>query len=102
MGEFWSHAEDQRSSRSRSLASLLLCAYGRRWRHWWRGLCASDQHGAYPARDPVTPGDIAATIYWRFGIDHQTIIYDHLTARIAWPLANRSNSYLPDQTRQCS
>ena len=39
---------------------------------------ASDQHGAYPARDPVTPGDIAATIYWRFGIDHQTIIHDHL------------------------
>lgn len=39
---------------------------------------ASDQHGAYPARDPVTPGDIAATIYWRFGIDHQMIIHDHL------------------------
>ncbi len=40
---------------------------------------ASDQHGAYPARDPLTPGDIAATIYWRFGINHQTIIHDHLS-----------------------
>ncbi len=38
---------------------------------------ASDQHGAYPSRDPVTPGDLAATIYWRFGIDHTTHIYDH-------------------------
>ena len=33
---------------------------------------ASDQIGAYPATDPVTPGDIAATIFWRFGIDPAT------------------------------
>src|SRR5262245_2842078 len=26
---------------------------------------ASDRIGAYPARDPVTPADLAATIYWR-------------------------------------
>jgi Protein of unknown function (DUF1501) len=30
---------------------------------------ASDKIAAYPAKDPVTPGDIAATIFWRFGID---------------------------------
>ncbi|HEX4609870.1 MAG TPA: DUF1501 domain-containing protein, partial [Urbifossiella sp.] len=30
---------------------------------------ASDRIGAYPAADPVTPGDLAATIYWRFGLD---------------------------------
>ncbi|MFO1063347.1 MAG: DUF1501 domain-containing protein [Pirellulales bacterium] len=39
---------------------------------------ASDAHGAYPARDPVTPGDIAATIYWRFGINHAMEVRDSL------------------------
>ena len=37
---------------------------------------ASDRIGAYPAIDPVTPGDLAATIYWRFGIDPATEIHD--------------------------
>ncbi|WP_231749363.1 DUF1501 domain-containing protein [Tautonia plasticadhaerens] len=31
-------------------------------------LGASDRLGAYPASDPVTPADLAATIYWRFGV----------------------------------
>ena len=30
---------------------------------------ASDRIGAYPAAAPVTPGDLTATVYWRFGID---------------------------------
>jgi hypothetical protein len=30
---------------------------------------ASDRIGAYPAIDPVTPADLAATIFWRFGFD---------------------------------
>ena len=30
---------------------------------------ASDETGAYPAADPVTPGDLAATLFWRFGLD---------------------------------
>lgn len=30
---------------------------------------ASDRIGAYPASDPATPADLAATILWRFGID---------------------------------
>ena len=37
---------------------------------------ASDKIGAYPARDPVTPGDVAATIFWRFGIDPATEVRD--------------------------
>ena len=37
---------------------------------------ASDRSGAYPALDPVTPGDLAATIYWRFGLDPATEIHD--------------------------
>jgi hypothetical protein len=30
---------------------------------------ASDETGAYPALDPTTPGDLAATLFWRFGVD---------------------------------
>jgi hypothetical protein len=37
---------------------------------------ASDSMGAYPALDPVTPGDLAATIYWRFGLDPEQEIRD--------------------------
>ena len=37
---------------------------------------ASDRFGAYPAADPVTPGDLAATIFWRFGLDPATEIHD--------------------------
>jgi uncharacterized protein (DUF1501 family) len=37
---------------------------------------ASDRMGAYPAIDPVTPGDLAATIFWRFGIDPASEIHD--------------------------
>jgi hypothetical protein len=41
---------------------------------------ASDRIGAYPALDPVTPGDLAATLYWRFGINPTTEVRD-LTGR---------------------
>ncbi|MEZ6144871.1 MAG: DUF1501 domain-containing protein [Planctomycetaceae bacterium] len=37
---------------------------------------ASDAQGAFPERDPVTPADLAATIYWRFGLDHRSTIQD--------------------------
>lgn len=37
---------------------------------------ASDRHAAYPASDPVTPEDIAATIYHALGIDPETRITD--------------------------
>jgi hypothetical protein len=37
---------------------------------------ASDRFGAFPALDPVSPGDLAATLFWRFGIDPHTEIRD--------------------------
>ena len=37
---------------------------------------ASDKLGAYPAQFPVTPGDLAATIFWRFGLDLSTELHD--------------------------
>jgi uncharacterized protein (DUF1501 family) len=37
---------------------------------------ASDRFGAYPANEPVTPGDLAATLFWRFGLDAATEIRD--------------------------
>ena len=39
---------------------------------------ASDKQGGYPISDPVTPGDIAASIYWRFGINHSVDLHDPL------------------------
>jgi hypothetical protein len=37
---------------------------------------SSDRIGAYPASDAVTPGDLAATIFWRFGIDLDAEVRD--------------------------
>jgi Protein of unknown function (DUF1501) len=37
---------------------------------------ASDKIAAFPKSDPVTPGDVAATIFWRFGIDPRTEVRD--------------------------
>jgi hypothetical protein len=37
---------------------------------------SSDRIGAYPENDPVTPADLAATIYSRFGLDPRTHIHD--------------------------
>jgi hypothetical protein len=39
---------------------------------------ASDRIAAYPANDPVSPEDIAATIYAALGIEPETRIYDQL------------------------
>lgn len=39
---------------------------------------ASDRLAAYPSTDPVTPGDLAATVFWRFGLDHSTLVHDPL------------------------
>ena len=30
---------------------------------------SSDKLGAYPDTDAVTPADLAATLFWRFGLD---------------------------------
>ncbi len=37
---------------------------------------ASDKIGAYPNARPVTPGDLAATLFWRFGLDLGTELHD--------------------------
>ena len=37
---------------------------------------SSDHFGAYPANDPVGPGDLAATIFWLFGLDPATELRD--------------------------
>jgi hypothetical protein len=37
---------------------------------------SSDRIGAYPASDAVTPGDLAATLYWRFGLDYTAEVHD--------------------------
>jgi len=39
---------------------------------------ASDAEGAYPASDPVRPGDLAATLFWRFGLDFKREMRDGL------------------------
>ena len=39
---------------------------------------ASDRIGAYPASDPVSPDDIAATMFWALGIDPATEFHDAL------------------------
>jgi hypothetical protein len=41
---------------------------------------SSDRLGAFPALDPVTPGDLAATLFWFFGLSLATEIRD-LTGR---------------------
>jgi hypothetical protein len=37
---------------------------------------ATDKYAAYPARDPVSPGDVVATIYHLLGIDPRTTVPD--------------------------
>ncbi len=38
----------------------------------------SDKTGSAPLEDPVHPGQLLATIYHSFGIEPQTIVYNHL------------------------
>ncbi len=38
----------------------------------------SDKHAAYPKSDPVTPGDLTATIYHLLGLKPDSVIYDRL------------------------
>ena len=39
---------------------------------------ASDKIGAFPAKDPLVPGDIIATIYHLLGVPHDRWVYDQL------------------------
>jgi uncharacterized protein (DUF1501 family) len=38
---------------------------------------ASDEQAAYPTENPVTPGDVAATIYTALGLSPDLQVYDH-------------------------
>ena len=44
---------------------------------------SSDRIGAYPATDPVSPDDIAATMFWALGIDPATEVTDTLGRPLA-------------------
>ena len=46
---------------------------------------ASDKYGAVPDRDPVSVGDLAATLYYALGIDHTQEVHDNLNRPL--PLA---------------
>ncbi|MEY2725659.1 MAG: hypothetical protein RLZZ458_1526 [Planctomycetota bacterium] len=46
---------------------------------------ASDKYGAVPDRDPVSIGDLAATLYYALGIDHTREVHDNLNRPL--PLA---------------
>lgn len=48
----------------------------------------SDRLGAYPSRDPVTPGDLSATMYHLLGIDPHTEVRDTLDRPL--PISNGS------------
>lgn len=39
-------------------------------------LGSSDKFGAHPETDPMTPGDLAATLFWRFGLDPKKEMVD--------------------------
>lgn len=39
---------------------------------------SSDKTGAYPDENPVSPADLAATFYWRFGLNPKTEIHDKI------------------------
>ncbi len=41
-------------------------------------MAATTHTGAYPIHKPVTPADLTATIFWRFGIDPSHEIRDTL------------------------
>ena len=42
---------------------------------------ASDEHGAYVSERPVTPEDVAATIYHHLGIDGRSVAFPDRAGR---------------------
>lgn len=52
---------------------------------------ASDRHGAYPDRDPVSPDNLAATMFHLLGINHDTEVYDALNRPL--PIASGKPIY---------
>jgi uncharacterized protein (DUF1501 family) len=78
--------------RTPRLSLYLTMAPGRQhWPFCYSGILAgggirggqvygrSDRQGAYPADNPVSPGDLAATIYQALGIAPDTILTDRMS-----------------------
>ena len=79
VGEFGrTPAERPRQHRPRALAAVLLGRPGRRRRARRSVYGASDRWAAYPARDPVSPDDLGATILHALGIDPNQQLRDAL------------------------
>ena len=57
---------------------------------------ASDRLGAYPATDPVTPDDLAATMFWALGIDPATELCDTLGRPLPIAADSRSRRFFPE------
>jgi hypothetical protein len=55
---------------------------------------SSDKSGAYPASDPATPGDLAATMFHLLGIDPHTEIRDALNRPLAIANGNVINGVI--------
>ena len=75
------HPEDQRQRAAATTGPTATAS------SWPAAACrggtvfgASDKLGAYPETDAVTPGDLAATLFWRFGLDPTAEMLD-LTGR---------------------
>ena len=91
----WANSAARRASTARGprpLAGLLQRGAGRRRREGGAVYGASDKIGAYPDLNPVSPGDLAATIFWRFGLDPLTELHDVNGRPFSSPPANRSTS----------
>ena len=67
---------------------LLHRPVGRRRHHPGRHPRRSDRIGAFPSLDPVTPDDVAATMFWALGIDPATEFRDTLNRPL--PIASGS------------
>ena len=72
-----------RPRRPGPLAQLLYGLARRRRHHPGAIYGSSDRIGAYPATDPVSPDDIAATMFWALGIDPATEVIDTLGRPLA-------------------
>jgi hypothetical protein len=44
---------------------------------------SSDRYAAYPATNPTTPADLAATVYHYLGVDPHLLLYDRLNRPMA-------------------
>src|SRR5262245_50770 len=60
---------------------------------------SSDRYAAYPASNPTSPADLAATIYHCLGVDPHTQLYDRLNRPFALCEGTPIGALLKDPTR---